>query len=211
MLYLLGLSLILIVIRIKSLYNFKNNNSIQLNGLISQNNPIIDIIIVCIFAPIVEELFYRRIIYNHILDYFNNELLSNMIVAILFSISHTNHLIYTKISIRSMLIYLINISYLGFYIGHFHHNLYICILIHMIWNSVSLFFIYNKRKYNNYNNNDKQYFCINVLRRKRCKSLDNYQYRDKFTYITGYVDLPLDIKTSFDNFNENINNHTLNK
>jgi membrane protease YdiL (CAAX protease family) len=123
--------IIFLVIQISVIIFLDTNYSVNKNNL-----PTIDICFaICFIGPICEELFFRYILLNKLYKnhIFNVEnILKSIFLSIIFCFIHFSHNFYETLNhfIFSFLIYLLYLKY---------RNIYLVIILHIIWNSFMTF------------------------------------------------------------------------
>lgn len=123
--------IIFLVIQISVIVFLDTNYSVNKNSL-----PSIDIcFVICFIGPICEELFFRFILINkfykiHIFNIKN--ILKSIFLSILFCFIHFSNNFYETLNhfIFSFLMYLLYLKY---------RNIYLVIILHIIWNSFMTF------------------------------------------------------------------------
>ena len=118
-----------------------SRNQDGLNLLLQSNttNALLIIPSICILGPIVEELIFRKSIFN----IFKAKYVSIVISAVLFGFMHTIDSNYTNLSllIANTIPYLFLGLYLAYIYSKENKNIIYPILIHMILNTISILFI----------------------------------------------------------------------
>lgn len=112
-------------------------NHIEINDLISKPN-IIQWVSLCVLIPIQEEIMFRYAFYHLLEKYFNDIMTINIINGVFFGLIHAGNGLVVKLKPLDYLMIVVANSHLGYCLASLHDNLFLCMMIHGIYNFISI-------------------------------------------------------------------------
>lgn len=141
-----------------------------------------NILVMCIYLPINEEILFRYAFYHLLEKYMSDTLYINIVNGLVFGLIHIPNI--TVLNFPNPIIFMLHIItniYFGYYMATIHDDLVRCMLIHAMYNFIGVTitfvcsrYIYKAKKGVLQNISDKVYITRAKLR--RCNSFDSYDY-----------------------------------
>lgn len=167
-----------------------------------RNPSIIQWVCLCILVPIQEEIFFRYAGY-HLLEYFiKNEVIAQIINGVLFGLIHVGNGIVFKMNTMDWVVLIIANGHLGYCLATIHNNIFLCMIIHGVYNWVGIrMMLYVKDKVNKSITGESY---IYTEQRRRSISVGFKNNYEKF-HVVNKEKLNKELLASFDNYDEKKN------
>ena len=143
----------------------------------------------CIYIPIIEETMFRYAFYHLLEKYISETFYINLINGIVFGLTHIANI--TVMTFPNAMIFIFHITtntYLGYYLATIHNDLFLCMIVHALYNFAGCTIRILCNKFTDKNKPGKQTgifngIWINKSKLRRCISVNNFGILDELICV----------------------------
>ncbi|ARF11984.1 CAAX protease family protein [Klosneuvirus KNV1] len=119
------------------IFGYYAHKYIKIDDLISRPT-ILQWLSFCVFIPVQEEIMFRYAFYHLLENYINDIMTINIINGVVFGLLHASNGLIVKLKPLDYLMIILANSHLGYCLAILHNNLFLCMVVHGVYNFIGI-------------------------------------------------------------------------